>query len=107
MSRALRTPVLALSSALAFLLVGAGTASAQSPMCTTYDKLTEALGGKFGEKRKAIGLVSSSGLMEVFVSDKGTWTVIVTSPRKVSCVVAAGHSWDEPPAPKDLSGLLH
>ncbi len=96
-------------SAAMAAVVGAGvsTASAQSAMCTTHEKMTGALGDKFGEKRRAIGLVSNSGLMEVYVSEKGTWTVILTNPAKMACIVAAGHSWDEPPAPKVITGIAH
>lgn len=92
---------------VAVVWAGGATASALGFMCTSHEKMTDALGGKFGEKRKAIGLVSNSGLMEVYVSEKGTWTVILTNPAKVACIVAAGHSWDEPPSPKELTGIMH
>jgi hypothetical protein len=36
-------------------------------------------------------------VLEVFVSDTGTWTVVVTDPKGVSCVLAAGQSWEEIP----------
>ena len=93
--------------AATFLLSGLSPAGAQSPMCNTHEKLTGALDKRFGEKRKVIGLVASTGLMEIYVSASGTWTVIVTNPAKLACIVAAGHSWDEMPAEKELTGLVH
>jgi len=93
-------------SAAATMIATAG-ASAQGAMCASHEKITQALGGKFGEKRRAIGLISNSGLMELYVSETGTWTVILTNPDKLACILAAGHSWDEPPVPKELTGLVH
>jgi hypothetical protein len=43
--------------------------------------------------------VSQEAVLEIFVSDSGTWTVVVTDPKGVSCVLAAGQSWEEIPSP--------
>ncbi|MGE4244989.1 MAG: hypothetical protein AB7E66_03240 [Parvibaculaceae bacterium] len=82
-------------------------ASAQTSMCAAHDKMGEALAQKFGEKRQVIGLVGGSGLMEIYVSPTGTWTMVMTDPRKLSCILAAGHSWDQMPPAKELTGLVH
>jgi hypothetical protein len=103
-SRVLAWPAAAM---LAGLIAGLVPAAAQGAMCTSHDKMAEALAGKFGEQRKAIGLVSNAGLMELFVSSNGTWTVTLTSTEKIACIVAAGHSYDEAPAEKKLSGMMH
>ena len=37
-------------------------------------------------------------LIQVFVStETGTWTIISTAPTGVSCIVAAGESWETLP----------
>ncbi len=43
-------------------------------------------------------------MLEVFVSDSGTWTVVVTDPEGVSCVLAAGQSWEEIPLASNAPG---
>ena len=42
-----------------------------------------------------MGLVSNSGVMEVYVSTQGSWTIVVTSSKGTSCVIAAGESWED------------
>ena len=42
-----------------------------------------------------MGLVSNRGVMEFFVSEKtGTWTVLLTNTKGISCIVAAGESFE-------------
>ena len=36
--------------------------------------------------------------MEVYISPRGTWTMVVTNENGVTCVLAAGEAWDELPA---------
>lgn len=31
--------------------------------------------------------------MEVFVAEKGTWTIVITDLTGTSCIVAAGEAW--------------
>jgi hypothetical protein len=41
-------------------------------------------------------LTSDGQLLEVLRSDsKQTWSILVTSPQGVSCIVAAGESWQD------------
>ena len=67
--------------------------------CGPHKKLTKALTGKYKEARKALGLVASRRVMEVFVSEKGTWTLVMTDLNGVSCIIAACHSWEDSPPP--------
>jgi hypothetical protein len=39
------------------------------------------------------GLVSQTRIIELYVSQKGTWTVLVSRPDGMSCLVAAGTDW--------------
>jgi len=91
------------------LLIGAAIALAaffvwslpadSSMACGPHKKLTKALTGKYKEVRKGLGLVASRRVMEVFVSEKGTWTLVMTDLNGVSCIIAAGHSWEDSPPP--------
>lgn len=61
--------------------------------CEERTALLEVLTGRYDETPAALGIASSGGLVEVLTSGSGTWTIIVTSPQGVSCVVAAGEIW--------------
>lgn len=39
------------------------------------------------------GLTGTGWVVEVLVSDEGTWTLIATSPEGVSCLLADGIAW--------------
>ncbi|MER9304726.1 hypothetical protein NKJ06_05895 [Mesorhizobium sp. M0293] len=56
--------------------------------------MIKALGEKFHESEAARGLVNPSVILEVFVSDQGTWTILATDTQGQSCVITAGEGWD-------------
>ncbi len=75
-----------------FILFGA-TASAQVP-CNQRAKIVTLLEGKYKEVPVAIGVNGKGHLVEVLSSEHGrTWTIIVTSPDGMSCVVSVGENW--------------
>ena len=87
----------AVAIALALLLDLASEAHAQAPTpCTTRTRMVEHLGSRYAEAPIALGLANNGGLVELFASTDGTtWTVVVTSPRGLSCILAAGESWQD------------
>jgi len=87
----------ALAIALALLLDIASEANAQAPApCTTRTRMIEKLGSRYAETPIAMGLASNGGLVELLASTDGTtWTVIVTNPSGLSCILAAGESWQD------------
>ena len=87
-------------SALALgVLLGAHGAEAQQVACAPHDAMAERLGARFAEAPASKGLASSGKLVELFTSeDGGTWTLVLTEPRGVSCIVAAGKYWYDVPA---------
>lgn len=75
------------------LLAVASPASA-ARLCLPHSDIAELLDVRFSEARIAGGVASGGGLIEVFSSaDGATWTIVVTSPQGMSCVVSAGESW--------------
>ena len=63
--------------------------------CATRDKVVELLAAKYGETRHGIGMAANNTVMEVFASDKtGTWTITVTMPTGVTCMVASGQGYE-------------
>jgi hypothetical protein len=81
---------LALSAGFALV---ASTATAQT-QCNERDNVLELLAKKYKETPIAAGVTNTGGLVEVLTDTKGgTWTIIVTTPQGMSCLVAAGEGW--------------
>jgi hypothetical protein len=73
----------------------AGEAAAMQ--CANHDSMAKALTVKFKETRRAMGVVNSTAVMEVFMSPQGTWTVVVTDTRGIACIAASGDGWQDVP----------
>ena len=73
--------------------------------CISHDGAVKQLAKKYKEKVVGRGLAKGNkSMMELFVSKKGTWTLVVTNTKGASCVVAAGENWFEVPATKVVAG---
>ena len=49
---------------------------------------------KHQEQPVAMGIASTGELIEVLASDDGkTWTIIMTAPKSITCIMAAGTAW--------------
>ena len=71
-------------------------ASAQDArLCTSRDAMVKALKGKYQEQRRGMGVASRAGVMEFYVSAKGTWTIVMSMANGMSCILAAGRDWEE------------
>ena len=46
-----------------------------------------------------MGLAADGSVVEVLAATSGSWTILVTKPTGVSCVVASGEAWDHVPPP--------
>jgi hypothetical protein len=88
--------MLSLCIALALLI---GTAEAQTTACNLRSVILNMLDQKY--KEIPVGMGNGSGyLLEVFVSDNGTFTVISSYPNGMSCLLASGNDWKEVEKPK-------
>jgi len=90
------------------LCLAAGQASAQGApnqaQCATRDKVVAVLAAQYGETRHGIGIAANNTVMEVFASEEtGTWTITVTMPSGLTCMVASGQAYEvlteAPPTP--------
>lgn len=70
-------------------------AASASNLCTKRTTMINALSTKYEEQRRGIGVASKTGVMEFYVSAKGTWTMLMTMPNGMSCIMAAGRDWEE------------
>ncbi|SDC52548.1 hypothetical protein [Ruegeria marina] len=70
-------------------------AQAQPRNCAPRDVVLKHLTEKYGEARRGIGLVQQGSVMEVFASDETrTWTIVVTLPNGMTCLVASGEAYE-------------
>ena len=69
-------------------------APSQGQQCDERTKVLGHLATKYREAPVAIGVTSAGGLVEVLsTGDGNTWTIIVSNPNGVACLVAAGEGW--------------
>jgi hypothetical protein len=74
------------------------SAQQQAPTCVKRTELVSHLSNEFEETPVAMGVADNGSLLEVFsTSDGATWTVAVTMPNGIACLVATGQSWENMP----------
>lgn len=92
-----RVVVASVVAALMFAVPVAALAQSNPP-CAKRAELLKHLERKFKETPVAIGVTSNGVLLEVLAAAHGeTWTVILSHPNGVSCLVAAGEDWESLP----------
>lgn len=85
-------------AAAALMAASAAPAHAQATACVKRTDLIQHLANKYQEAPAAVGLADNGALLEVFASKSGeTWTVMVTMPNGISCMVATGEQWQDLP----------
>lgn len=86
--------------ALGALVNGAQPAEAGRAICKERAEIIKILGKKFGETRRSFGLQNDRRVLELYASDNGSWTAILSLPSGKACVVASGEAWTVlPPMP--------
>jgi hypothetical protein len=66
----------------------------QQTFCGDRATMVGKLAEEFRENPMAVGMVDQSAVLEIFVSDEGTWTILATGTDGVSCVLSAGEGWE-------------
>ena len=70
--------------------------------CSQPKNIADLLHNDYSEKPVAYGVQGDGSLMQVYASRAGdTWTVVMTTPRGVSCIVAEGKRWESLPRQPD------
>lgn len=63
--------------------------------CAPHATVVERLAERYGETRQSIGLGSNNQLIEIFASrESGSWTITVTTPAGITCLVASGQAFE-------------
>lgn len=96
---------LAVAAAVAAPALIATDASAQGRVCAERAKLVAELANSHGETRQSVGLQRNNGVIETFANtETGSWTIIVSLPTGVSCLVAAGEAFEKEAKTASLKG---
>ena len=86
--------MISLIAGLAMSIVSMAALAQPQPQCDERDKVLGMLAQKYQETPIAAGVTNKGGLVEVLTNTKGgTWTIIVTTPQGMSCLVAYGEGW--------------
>jgi hypothetical protein len=88
--------ILAASLGFGALLAATGPAFSQGANCAMRQQVLDRLATAYGETRQSIGLGESNQVVEVFAStETGTWTITVTNPNGLTCLVASGQAFED------------
>ena len=84
--------------AVGFSLIASPVGSADTPAkstCESREAVLDFLSSKYAEAPIAMGVSKDGGVVEILTSGPGsTFTIIVTQPNGMTCMVAAGDSWE-------------
>ena len=91
------TKTSAAAAGLALCIAATGAAQAQNARnCAPRQLVVDRLADGYGETRQSMGLGADNAVIEVFASnDTGTWTITVTRPNGITCLVASGQAFEE------------
>ena len=78
-------------------------AQQQQPLCTDRSEVISQLSSQYSEAPVAMGIANNGGVLEILSSQAGTsWTIILTMPNGVTCMIAAGENWESLPTRAQL-----
>lgn len=68
--------------------------SAEMSNCGPRDEIVAQLGYVFQEAPSGMGMIDPTAVVEVFVSNAGTFTILASGTDGNSCILASGEGWD-------------
>lgn len=94
------------AASLVFGTVALGPPAFAQATCLPREHMVDSLSSRFSETLAGGGLQTEHRLIEIWRSaDSGSFTILMTRPDGISCVLAAGDNWhDSAPMPAGVSG---
>lgn len=84
-----------------FGLLLAGPAFGRAPLaeviCQPTATLHDRLARQYGAQQSGGGLRSPEEMLEIWITPRGDWTVVMTYAQGLSCIVAMGQDWTQLP----------
>ena len=97
--------IFTLSLGVGALLLATSHAFA-APTCAPREALSRHLAERFDEARVGVGTaMGGSRMVEVYASDGGSWSIVVTDPRGISCFMATGQDWEALDEARPAAGI--
>jgi hypothetical protein len=62
-------------------------------LCGDRTAILKQLEQRHEETPQALGLSADGGVLELLVAPSGGWTILVTYPKRPTCVLAVGQAW--------------
>jgi hypothetical protein len=63
--------------------------------CFDHAEVARQLKSTYRESPVSLGLQSNGNLLQVFHSpERGSWTIVSTTPQGMACILAAGRDWE-------------
>ena len=78
---------------MTLLAIALGSPAFGQAQCGPRDTWIAELATRYDETLLGGGVDSSGSLIEVFTSQAGTWTALMTTPDGRTCMVSAGTDW--------------
>lgn len=75
-------------------LILATQASHAAAQCGARSAIVPQLSVKYGETRRGIGLAANNAVMELYAAESGSWTITITLPNGMMCLIASGESYE-------------
>lgn len=82
--------LLSLSTLSIGCLLAMRPAFSSTPECAPRPDLVELLTERDGESWRFSGTAQNGSVVETFAADNGNWTVLITRPDGISCLLASG-----------------
>ena len=81
-------------ASLAVLYASAAQATDSARECGIRNDIVDKLAKDYKEAPMAVAQVNDKAVLEIFVSNTGTWTIIATGTDGNSCVLSAGENFE-------------
>ncbi|APE44333.1 hypothetical protein BOO69_13675 [Sulfitobacter alexandrii] len=83
------------AGAVIYLAAATDVAAQNARNCGPRDIVVARLAEGYGETRQSVGLGANNAVVEVFASgETGSWTITVTVPGGLTCLVASGQAFE-------------
>lgn len=66
----------------------------ERPVCAERTAVVKRLEERYGERLQSLGMHRNKDVLEVYASDTGSWSILVTRSDGMTCLIAAGQSWE-------------
>lgn len=66
---------------------------AAAQLCTDYENVVSILAKNHNEVPIGRGVTATGRMLEVFASEGGTWTIVISRAGDEACIVSSGEGW--------------